>query len=202
MRKQPNQLSIFNEEQLTIELLRKKAASCNECSLRCSDSKPATFSTGIIYSPLMIAADKPHVNGEIFENSSDALLNKALNSVDIDRTDVYITNIFKSNERPTKEEEQICSRLFFHNEIKIVNPLVILALGTSALRFFTNPNADILKYRGKFIKYNNTIVMPTFHPSDILKNPSREKDSPARLFWEDLKTVINYIDAEGFLLRT
>ncbi len=121
------------------------------------------------------------------------------------RSDVYIANVVKcrptvnlelKRDRPPDEEETAACGPFLKKQIDIIKPRVIVALGNPSTKFLVNPKEGITKVRGIWHLYNNSIpVMPTFHPSYILRNGG--DNSPLkRLMWEDIKKVIAYLNNE------
>jgi len=93
--------------------------------------------------------------------------------VGITRDRVYVTNIVKcrprGNRTPTMDEGNFCGARWLAEEIRIVKPKVIVALGKVALRYFLGREAGIIRERGHWIDYNGIPVMPTFHPAYLLR---------------------------------
>lgn len=126
------------------------------------------------------------------------MLTKILESVSIRREDVYITNVVKcrppNNRVPTSLEIQSCSH-YLLAQIEIINPRMIVPLGATAASFFLETQESITKIRGTEFRWKgDIIVFPMFHPSYLLRNPSKEKGSPKDLTWQDIKKVRRYYD--------
>jgi len=85
---------------------------------------------------------------------------------------------------PTCEERENCFP-YLLKQIEIINPKIIILLGSTALKQFTDSNARITKMRGQWIKWNNYLAMPTYHPSALLRNPLLKRDA-----WEDFKKIV------------
>lgn len=180
-----------NKQQLRLiglEALRQRALNCEKCSLA-STRTQVVFGHGDINSRLLFLGEAPGAEedqqGKPFVGRSGKLLTNMIKAMGFDREQVYITNGVKcrppENRRPTPEESSSCSD-FIQGEIAIINPKVIITLGASATEAILGPGEGITKRRGKVSKYNDISVIPTFHPSYLLRNP-KAKD----IVVEDLK---------------
>ncbi|HOP81986.1 MAG TPA: uracil-DNA glycosylase [Fervidobacterium sp.] len=157
---------------------------------------------GNLYSPILFVGEGPGEEednqGRPFVGKAGQLLTKILESVNIAREDVYIANMVKcrppNNRVPTSLEIQSCSQ-YLLAQIEVINPRMIVPLGSTALNFFLGEDQQITKVRGReFIWKGNIIIFPMFHPSYLLRNPSKEKGSPKDLTWQDIKKVRKYYD--------
>jgi DNA polymerase len=124
-----------------------------------------------------------------FVGKSGQLLDKILSAAGFSRDEnVYIANIVKcrppENREPTPEERSTCLP-FLLLQIEMIQPSLIVLLGATALKGLIDPGAKITQVRGKWIEWNERLVMPTFHPSALLRNPDLKKD-----VWEDMKLVV------------
>ena len=144
---------------------------------------------------LMFVGEAPGKNEDIqgrpFVGRAGKLLDKALAECNTKRTDVYITNIVKT--RPTDNRtptEQEISRSWpvLEQQIKIIKPLVICTLGACATVAFLKHPISITKIHGMALPFNDTIIIPTFHPAYILRDPRKYKD-----FLSDLQFVVQTI---------
>jgi len=112
--------------------------------------------------------------GRPFVGRSGQLLNKALNHVKIDRSDVYITNVVKcrppNNRAPLPEEIKICKTIFLDKQIKIIQPKIIVTLGSIATNAILEESTQITKIHGTEITKDNLIIIPIFHPAYVLRN--------------------------------
>ena len=108
------------------------------------------------------------------------------------RKDVYIANIAKcrppGNRDPFPEEIRQCIG-FLEEQIDVIRPKVIIALGKIAAQTLLDTDASITALRGNFHEYRGIKVMPTFHPSYLLHNQAKKRD-----VWEDIKKVMQYLD--------
>ena len=117
------------------------------------------------------------------------------------REDVYIANVVKcrltvdmagTRDRPPDKEEVAACGWALLKQIEIINPKVIITLGNPSTRFLLTTDEGITKIRGSFRDFNGIKVMPTYHPSYILRNGGT--NSPLKKdVWEDIKTVLNYL---------
>jgi uracil-DNA glycosylase family 4 len=138
-----------------------------------------------------------NIQGKPFVGRAGQLLDKILQSAnfDIDR-DVYITNsVFrmppgdggKAFRKPSNEEIEYY-RPYVHEIVRLIDPLIILLTGNVATYSILG-KIGITKLRGEWTNLNGRWIMPIFHPSYLLRNPSREPGSPKALMWEDIREV-------------
>jgi len=134
--------------------------------------------------------------GRPFVGRAGQTLTKMIQAMGINREDVYIANIVKcrpdmpegvpGNRKPTPEEMRICLP-FVLAQIEIIRPKAIVALGATAVEGLLDSKLSISKLRGRFVDFRGTPLMPTFHPSYLLHNPTNETK---RKVWEDLLMVM------------
>jgi len=134
--------------------------------------------------------------GRPFVGRAGQTLTKMIVAMGINREDVYIANIVKcrpdmpegvpGNRKPTPEEMKICLP-FILAQIEILKPKAIVALGATAVEGLLDSKLSISKLRGNFVDFRGTPLMPTFHPSYLLHNPTNETK---RKVWEDLLQVM------------
>lgn len=174
-----------------------QAGNCIACPLHCKKDGKVAFYDGNEKAKVMIVSDSPGPSEELlgkpFVGRSGQLLDQVLESIQLRRSDVYLTNVCKhrapDNRISTPEEQKTCSDLFLRKELEIVKPNLIVALGAPALKFFKPGMTNITSERGKWCKWNETLVLPVFQPAYVLRNPSRDKGSPADLFWLDFREL-------------
>ena len=151
---------------------------------------------------LMIIGEAPGAKeeelGEPFVGRSGKLLDKLLQNVGIDiNQDVYFCNVVKcrppQNRRPTKAEIQE-NLPWLYQQIKLVNPRVIVLVGATALEAILKIKSRISILRGKWIDWEDRLVMPVFHPSYLLRNPSKEEGKPMSLTNSDFLKIKEKID--------
>ncbi|WP_041082202.1 uracil-DNA glycosylase [Thermotoga profunda] len=190
----------MTREQL-IEIISERVAKCTACTLHTGRTN-VVVGEGSLYAPIMFVGEGPgeeeDKTGRPFVGKAGQLLTKILESVSISREDVYICNIVKcrppNNRAPKPDEQKACGH-FLLAQIMIVDPRIIVPLGSTALSFFLNQNLSITECRGKEIDWKGgKKLFPMFHPSFLLRNPSKEKGSPKDLTWQDIKKVRAYFD--------
>ncbi len=153
----------------------------------------AVFGTGNPYAELMVIGEGPgeeeDKQGLPFVGQSGQLLDKILAAAGFSRAEnVYIANMVKcrppGNRDPLPEERASCLP-FLLLQIELIQPAIIILLGSSALKGLIDPEGKISQVRGKWIQWDQFLVMPTYHPSALLRNPDFKKD-----VWEDMKLVV------------
>ena len=187
---------------LEFESLKKICLDCKQCAL----SKTRTnvvFGRGNPNTKIFIIGEGPGHNedmeGLAFVGRAGKLLDAAFQSVGIDTNrDCYISNIVKcrppNNRKPQKEEIESCST-WLDQQINLINPKIIVLAGSTAVESYLNIKEPISKIRGKWIERDGRKVMPIFHPSYLLRNPSKEVGKPKWLTWRDLKLVKTELEA-------
>ena len=159
-------------------------------------------SRGNPFAKLMIIGEAPGAKeeeiGEPFVGRSGKLLDKLLQNAGIDiNQDVYFCNVVKcrppKNRRPTKIEIQE-NLPWLYQQIKLVNPSVIVLVGATALESILKIKSRISILRGEWIDWEGKLVMPVFHPSYLLRNPSKEEGKPMSLTKSDFLKIKEKID--------
>ena len=160
---------------------------CKNCTL-CDLSKSRTnvvFGEGNPKAKLMLIGEGPgemeDKSGRPFVGRSGQLLTKIIENVlNLKREDLYIANIVKcrppNNRVPTIEEAETC-KPYLLKQIEIINPEILVCLGKSAFMYLMNSDMPISKVRGQIFEFKGKKVIPTFHPSYLLRNPSAKKDA-------------------------
>ncbi|KGG15341.1 MULTISPECIES: uracil-DNA glycosylase [unclassified Prochlorococcus] len=169
---------------------------CQSCGI--SDLlSPVVIGKGDKSSPLMLIGEAPGAMEEKltvpFVGRSGKLLDLLLTQAGFDLCkDVYITNLIKTrppnNRVPTKKEISL-HLPWLYQQIKLVKPLVILLLGSSALHAILGERLKITETRGTWHNWNGILLMPIFHPSYLLRNPSKLEGKPYNLTSIDLNEV-------------
>lgn len=187
-----------------LEPLAKHCNTCHRCQL--GDTRThAVVGRGNPKAPIMIIGEAPGQNedetGLPFVGKAGQLLEKILASVELDsERDIYISNMNKcrppGNRKPTTEEVEAC-KPYLLEQIRLVNPKIILLTGATALKGLTGEKRGITKIRGEWIEWEGHLCMPVFHPSYLLRNPSREKGSPKWLMWQDIQKVCEKLKEIG-----
>ena len=174
--------------------LRKSILSIKNCNLK-KNATNIVFGDGNIYSKIMIIGEGPGANedkeGKPFVGRAGKLLDKMLNSINLDRDKVYISNVVNyrppENRKPSEEEiEKYFPYLKTH--IEIINPKILLLLGSTALNAIIGNDVVISKARGKWIQKeigsSRPWVIASFHPAFLMRQPEQKKFA-----WIDLKMI-------------
>lgn len=162
-----------------LEGLYAKFKNCLLCPLAYEGRTQVVFGSGNPNSPIMLIGEAPGQQEDFlglpFVGKSGQLLTKILSIARIKREEIYISNIVKcrpkNNRKPIQTETKICSQQLLFEEIKIINPRIIYAIGATALEGLLNQKLPITKHRGSMIPWNQSLIIPTFHPAYILRNP-------------------------------
>jgi len=182
----------FQEPPLTLpeslEELAKIVQQCHLCELSKTRTK-VVFGEGNPNADIMFIGEAPGASedatGRPFVGRAGELLTKMIENVlEIPRTQVYIANILKCrppNNRPPTPTEAFACKPYLLKQIEIIQPKIIVALGSSAYHYLTNDNTPISKVRGHSIDFNGIKLVPTYHPSYLLRNPSAKKEAFADL---------------------
>lgn len=188
----------------TYQTMTQLAEHCNICH-RCGlgDSRThAVVGRGNLQAPIMIVGEAPGQNedetGLPFVGKAGQLLEKILASVKLDSNqDVYICNINKcrppGNRVPTPQEMAAC-KPYLLEQIRLVDPKIILLTGATSVKGLTGDKRGITKIRGTWIEWEGRLCMPILHPAYLLRNPSREQGSPKWLMWQDIQEVRRKFD--------
>jgi len=188
---------------LSYDEVKLTAEKCEKCALSKGRTK-VVFGSGPVPCDLMLIGEGPgeqeDLQGLPFVGRAGQLLTKIFESVEINREkEVYISNIVKcrppENRAPLAPETEACFP-YLEAQIKLVAPKIILLAGSPSTKVVLKNEEPMSKIRGKWFKLPGTeiSVMPLFHPSYLLRNPSKEKGSPKWLTWQDMTEVKNALD--------
>ena len=181
---------------LTLEELERRVQDCQRCGLAKGRTQ-VVFGEGDPQADLMFVGEGPGEvedrTGRPFVGPAGQLLTQILASVGIPREEVYITNVVKcrppGNRVPTRQEMDACWE-WLAAQIALINPKIIVTLGNAATQRLLGRSEGIGQLRGRFYRWRGGIeVFPMFHPSFLLRNPSKKKGSPKYLTWLDIQTV-------------
>ena len=185
---------IPEDKSKSLEFLKKSIMNLKKCDLK-KNAKNIVFSDGNPKSKIMLIGEAPGANeddeGLPFVGRAGMLLDKMLTAINLDRKKVYISNIINyrppENRRPTDEEIRRYLP-FITKHIEIINPKILVLLGSTAMNALIGNDVVISKMRGKWIqkKFGNckTSVIITFHPAFLMRQPAQKKMS-----WIDLKMI-------------
>jgi DNA polymerase len=180
--------------------LRQRATACVRCPHLASARKNVVFGVGDINAQLMFIGEAPGADeddqGEPFVGKAGLLLTRIIRTMGLTRESVYIGNILKcrpdtpgqasGNRKPTAEEMQTCIP-YLHEQIDLIRPKVIVALGGTAVEGLLGKMIGITKLRGQWRAYRGIPLMPTYHPAYLLRNQAL---SEKRRVWEDMLQVM------------
>ena len=180
----------------SLKKLNKACIKCTSCDLS-KTRKNVVVGKGNEEAHIVIIGEGPGEQEDImglpFVGRAGKMLDTALASVDIDPLkDCYITNIVKcrppDNRKPNPLEVEACMP-WLSEQINLLRPKIIVLAGSTAVQSFLGIKEPISKIRGQWIEKDKIKYMPIFHPSYLLRNPSKEKGKPKWLTWQDLKKV-------------
>ena len=179
--------------------LRQRALACVKCPHLAASRKNVVFGVGNIDAQLMFVGEAPGADedeqAEPFVGKAGQLLTRIIETMGFQRGDVYIGNLLKcrpdtpgqsaGNRKPTPDEMKTCIP-YLHEQIDLIRPRVLVALGGTAMEGLLN-KTGITKLRGQWHSYRGIPLMPTYHPSYLLRNQSL---SEKRKVWEDMLQVM------------
>lgn len=183
------------------EALSKKILSCVQCSHLASSRKSVVVGTGNLQAQIMFVGEAPGADedeqGLPFVGRSGELLTRIIQAMGLNRSDVFIGNILKcrpdtpgqtsGNRKPTPMEISTCIP-FLHEQIHLIQPQVMVALGVSAMEgLLGKPGVNISSQRGTWTQYRGIPLMPTYHPAYLIRNQSLAEK---RKVWEDMMKVM------------
>lgn len=181
----------------SLDVIRDEVKNCTKCELHATRTN-TVFSRGNPQSAICIVGEAPGEDEDLqsapFVGRSGKLLDQTITSLGLDPAqDIYVCNIIKcrppNNRRPEETEINSCID-YLDEQLKIVNPKVVIALGSTSINSLLPANTlGITKIRGRFFKYGKTPLLPTYHPSYVLRNGGR---GPVyEDFKKDLESAIN-----------
>ncbi len=186
------------------EDLRQRALSCQRCPNLATSRKSVVFGVGNIHADILFIGEAPGADedsmGEPFVGKAGELLTRIITAMGLTRDQVYIANVlkcrpdtpgqFSGNRKPNPEEMATCLP-FLQEQIELIRPKVLIALGATAIEGIlgTSP-IQVTKVRGQWMQFRNIPLMPTFHPAYLLRN---ESVTEKRKVWEDMMAVMEQI---------
>ncbi len=177
-------------EKITMSALKEKVHSCKRCPLAKTNTN-YVFGEGSAKTHLMFIGEAPGAEEDKqarpFVGRAGQLLTKIIESIGLERKDVFIANILKcrppGNRNPLPSEIAACSP-YLEKQIDLIRPKVICALGKFAAQTLLNTETPISRLRGEFYSYRGIKLMPTYHPAYLLRNPGGKKE-----VWKDMQAV-------------
>lgn len=176
---------------LTWKDLHRECMNCAKCELF-KNRTNVVFGEGKLSAPIMFIGEAPGADedktGRPFVGRSGQLLSKGLVALNLTREkDYYICNVCKcrpENNRKPKEEEALVCLPYLRNQVALVKPKIIVALGATAMKYVIDKEWKITKDRGRWIEKKGFLMMATFHPAALFRDESKKS-----LFWQDLKSI-------------
>lgn len=198
--------------------LRARALACVKCANLVAARTQVVFGVGNINADIMFVGEAPGADedaqGEPFVGAAGQLLTKIIQAMGQSRSTVYIGNILKcrpdmppgapGNRKPTPDEMKTCIP-YLLEQIDIIRPKVLVALGATAVEGLFGKAIPITKQRGNWMSFQGIPVMPTFHPAYLLRN---QAPSEKRKVWEDMLAVMEHVSLpisekqRGYFLRS
>ncbi len=184
--------------------LRRRALACAKCAHLAASRKNVVFGVGAIDAELMFIGEAPGADedqqGEPFVGAAGQLLTRIIQAMGLSRDRVYIANILKcrpdtpgqryGNRKPTPEEMQTCIP-YLHEQIDLIHPKAIVALGATAVEGLLGKTGGITRLRGQWRSYRGIPLMPTYHPAYLLRN---QAPGEKRRVWEDMMQVMEKLE--------
>lgn len=198
----PGRMSASNEQTEdeapgfeTLQQLRDNIGDCRRCELSQGRSH-IVFGVGNPDADLVFVGEAPgrdeDIKGEPFVGKAGQLLTRIISAMGLTRDDVYICNVIKcrppDNRDPLLAEIEMCEP-FLKEQLRIIKPRAICALGSFASQTLLKSEMKISRLRGQFHDYYGIPLMPTYHPSYLLRNENAKRD-----VWEDIKMVMELLD--------
>jgi DNA polymerase len=174
----------------SLEAVRSELGDCRRCKLHPYRTQ-IVFGVGNPQAKLVFIGEAPgrdeDLQGEPFVGQAGQLLNKIIQAIQLRREEVYIANIIKcrppENRNPEPDEIAACEP-FLIKQLQAIHPRLICALGTFAAQTLLKTEEKISSLRGNFHEYQGILLMPTYHPAFLLRNPGWKRE-----VWEDMKKI-------------
>ena len=188
---------------MTLDELKEKCADCTKCGL-CEGRTNVVFGYGKPDADIMLIGEGPGENEDLqgmpFVGRSGQLLDKFLAAIDLSRDkNVYIANMVKcrppKNRDPKPEEQEVCIE-WLREQFKVIRPKIIVCVGRISAQKLISPDFRVTKEHGIFVEKNGVLMMGTFHPAAILRNPNNKE-----LAFQDWLALREKAKEMNFLLR-
>lgn len=171
--------------------------ACTRCKLHSLGRRQVVFGSGHPEARLMFVGEAPGEDedrqGEPFVGRAGQLLTKIIEAIGMTREQVYIANVIKcrppGNRNPEADEVATCEP-FLAEQLAIVRPRVVVALGKFAAQSLLRTTEPITKLRGRVFEWQGAALIPTFHPAYLLRNPPAKRE-----VWDDMKKVRDLLQA-------
>lgn len=183
--------------------LERLVQACPECQRHLKPCRPPVFGVGNPDAEIVFVGEVPgeedEAAGRPFLGPNGELLDRAIKAMGLSREQVYLAHVMKwrttaaggfVSRTPTARELAFCAP-YLRAQLAVIRPKVVVALGGTVFHALTGDMAKISEVRGQWREVDGLPLIPTFHPSYLLKNPS---NTPKRQFWEDLLAVMEKAD--------
>lgn len=175
--------------------IREVIGDCTRCKLHNLGRTQIVFGVGNPHADLMFVGEAPGADEDIqgipFVGRAGQLLTKMIEAMGFSRDDVYIANVLKcrppGNRNPEPDEIAMCEPFLFR-QLASIDPKVVIALGAFAARTLLKTDAPISRLRGRIFDFRGAKLIPTFHPSFLLRSPGYKREA-----WDDLKLALTIL---------
>ena len=191
-------MQIARSAQEVLAAIRGDLGECSRCKLHLQGRTQIVFGVGNPSAEVMFVGEAPgadeDIQGEPFVGRAGQLLTKMIEAMGFRRDEVYIANVLKcrppGNRNPEPDEIAQCEPFLFR-QIASIQPKVIIALGAFAARTLLKTQDPISRLRGRVYDYRGAQLIPTFHPSFLLRSPGYKREA-----WDDLKKALALLDRQ------
>jgi DNA polymerase len=182
----------------SLEELASFVSHCSLCPLSGGRTQAVPGEGNAEAPDIMFVGEGPGADedrtGRPFVGKAGQLLTRMIEAMGYRRDEIFIANIVKCRppkNRPPQPAEMAACIPFLQQQIELIQPKILIALGATALKGLLGKNAGIMRMRGHWQEYNGIRLMPTFHPAFLLRDPAKKK-----LVWQDLKQVLHALGKE------
>lgn len=191
-------LPVVSDKPAALQAIREDIGDCTRCRLAKGRTN-LVFGVGNVNADIMFIGEGPGADedaqGEPFVGRAGQLLNNMISAMGIKREDVYIANVVKcrppGNRTPEKDECDTCSP-FLMQQIEVIRPKVIVALGAVAAKNLLAINDSMANLRGRWYDFRGAKLAVTYHPAYLLRDPRQKKEA-----WKDLQMVMKYLGLQA-----
>ncbi len=184
-------LPVIQDKPAALKAIREEIGDCTRCRLHKGRTK-LVFGVGNVNADLMFVGEGPGADedaqGEPFVGRAGQLLNNMITAMGLKREDVYIANVVKcrppGNRTPERDECDTCSP-FLMQQIDVIRPKVIVALGAVAAKNLLAVNDSMANLRGRWYDFRDAKLLVTYHPAYLLRDPRQKKEA-----WKDLQMAM------------
>jgi DNA polymerase len=188
---EPTPVTLHSNQAEALAAVRADIGDCTRCKLHTQGRRQIVFGVGNPNADLMFVGEAPGADEDIqgipFVGRAGQLLTKIIEAIGLQRDEVYIANVIKcrppQNRNPEPDEVDTCEPFLFQ-QIDIIKPKVIVALGKFGAQTLLRTLDPISRLRGRVFDYRGAKLVPTFHPAYLLRNPASKRE-----VWEDMKLV-------------